>query len=163
MFPRWLITMAAVIAFGAWAGFAYAMSGAVLAATASYLAGRMVHRDTVRRLAGRKLNELSRVLVKRGVIAVTLVRLVPIAPFIVVNIVMGAMRIRPHHFVIGSILGFLPGLLATTVLSDQIAASFGDRGGLNAWTIGGAIVAIAGLAFFGQRWLREASRDARSG
>ena len=163
MFPRWLITMAAVIAFGAWAGFAYAMSGAVLAATASYLAGRMVNRDTVRRLAGRKLNELSRVLVKRGVIAVTLVRLVPIAPFIVVNLVMGAMRIRPHHFIIGSILGFLPGLLATTVLSDQIAASFGDQGGLNAWTIGGAVVAIAGLAFFGQRWLREASRDAQSG
>ncbi|HET9651899.1 MAG TPA: VTT domain-containing protein, partial [Usitatibacter sp.] len=159
MFPRWLITMAAVIAFGAWAGFAYAMSGAVLAATASYLAGRMVHRDTVRRLAGRRLNMLSRVLVKRGVVAVTLVRLVPIAPFVVVNLVMGAMRIRPHHFVIGSILGFLPGLLAATVLSDQIAASFGDRTGLNPWTIGAAIVAIAALAFFGQRWLRQAARQ----
>jgi phospholipase D1/2 len=158
MFPRWLITMAAVIAFGAWAGFAYAMSGAVLAATASYLAGRMIHRDTVRRLAGRKLNQLSRVLVKRGVVAVTLVRLVPIAPFVVVNLVMGAMRIRPHHFVIGSILGFLPGLLAATVLSNQIAASFGDRAGLNPWTIGAALVAIAGLAYFGQRWLRQASR-----
>jgi uncharacterized membrane protein YdjX (TVP38/TMEM64 family) len=159
MFPRWLITMAAVIAFGAWAGFAYAMSGAVLAATASYLAGRMVHRDTVRRLAGRKLNTHSRVLVKRGIVAVTLVRLVPIAPFIVVNLVMGAMRIRPHHFVIGSILGFLPGMLAATVLSDQIAASFGDRTALNPWTIGAAILAIIALAFYGQRWLREASRD----
>ncbi|MGE5094784.1 MAG: VTT domain-containing protein [Betaproteobacteria bacterium] len=158
MFPRWLITMAAVIAFGAWAGFAYAMSGAVLAATVTYLAGRRVHRDTVRRLAGRRLNMLSRVLVKRGVIAVTLVRLVPIAPFVVVNLVMGAMRIRPHHFVIGSILGFLPGMLAATVLSDQIAASFGDRTGLNAWTIGAAVVAIAALAYFGQRWLREAAR-----
>ncbi|HET9580580.1 MAG TPA: VTT domain-containing protein [Usitatibacter sp.] len=158
MFPRWLITMAAVIAFGAWAGFAYAMSGAVLAATASYLAGRRVHRDTVRRLAGRRLNMLSRALVKRGVIAVTLVRLVPIAPFVVVNLVMGAMRIRPHHFVIGSILGFLPGMLAATVLSDQIAASFGDRTGLNPWTIGAAVFAIAALAYFGQRWLREAAR-----
>jgi phospholipase D1/2 len=161
MFPRWLITMAAVIAFGAWAGFAYAMSGAVLAATASYLAGRMVHRDTVRRLAGRRLNTLSRVLVKRGVIAVTLVRLVPIAPFVVVNLVMGAMRIRPHHFVIGSILGFLPGLLAATVLSDQIAASFGDRTGLNPWTIGAAAVAIVTLAFYGQRWLRQAAQQDR--
>ena len=159
MFPRWLITMAAVIAFGAWAGFAYAMSGAVLAATASYLVGRRVHRDTVRRLAGRKLNQLSRVLVKRGVIAVTLVRLVPIAPFIVVNLVMGAMRIRPHHFVLGSILGFLPGMLAATVLSDRIAVSFGDRVGLNPWTVGACIFAIVALAFFGQRWLRQASRE----
>jgi Uncharacterized conserved protein len=159
MFPRWLITMAAVIAFGAWAGFAYAMSGAVLAATASYLVGRRVHRDTVRRLAGRKLNQLSRVLLKRGVVAVTLVRLVPIAPFIVVNIVMGAMRIRPHHFVLGSILGFLPGMLAATVLSDRIAVSFGDRVGLNPWTVGACIFAIAALAFFGQRWLRQASQE----
>jgi uncharacterized membrane protein YdjX (TVP38/TMEM64 family) len=159
MFPRWLITMAAVIAFGAWAGFAYAMSGAVLAATASFLVGRMVHRDTVRRLAGRRLNMLSRVLLKRGVVAVTLVRLVPIAPFIVVNLVMGAMRIRPHHFLIGSVLGFLPGLLAATVLSDQIAASFGDRSALNAWTIGAAVVAIVALAVLGQRWLRQAARQ----
>ena len=96
---------------------------------------------------------------KRGVIAVTLVRLVPIAPFAVVNLVMGAMRIRPHHFVIGSILGFLPGMLAATVLSDQIAASFGDRAGLNPWTIGAAIVAIASLAYLGQRWVRHASRQ----
>jgi phospholipase D1/2 len=159
MFPRWIITMAAVIAFGAWAGFAYAMSGAVLAATASYLAGRMVHRDTVRRLAGRRVNAISRVLVKRGILAVTLVRLVPIAPFVVVNLVMGAMRIRPHHFVIGSALGFLPGMLAATVLSNQIAASFGDRAGLNPWTIGAALAALVALVFFGQRWLAQAQRQ----
>jgi len=159
MFPRWLLTMAAVIAFGAWAGFAYAMSGAVLAATASYLVGRRVHRDTVRRLAGPRLNRLSRLLLRRGVIAVTLVRMVPIAPFVVVNLVMGAMRIRPHHFVIGSILGFLPGMLAATVLSDQMAAAAGDRAALNAWTVGAAALAIAGLAWFSKRWLAKAERE----
>jgi len=163
MFPRWLITMAAVIAFGAWAGFAYAMSGAVLAATASYLVGRRVHRDTVRRLAGPRLNRLSRLLLKRGVIAVTLVRMVPIAPFVVVNLVMGAMRIRPHHFVIGSILGFLPGMLAATVLSDQMAAAAGDRAALNGWTVGAAALAIAGLAWFSKRWLAKAEREEPAG
>jgi len=159
MFPRWLITMVAVIAFGPWKGFVYGLAGMLLAGLASFLPGRLVRRDTVRRLAGPRINRLSAALYHRGALAVAIVRMVPIAPFVVVNLVMGAMRIRPHHFVIGSILGFLPGMLAATVLSDQMAAAAGDRAALNAWTVGAAALAIAGLAWFSKRWLAKAERE----
>src|SRR6185503_5801571 len=41
MFPRWLITLAAVAIFGPWAAFAYAELGIVLAALCGYVLGKL--------------------------------------------------------------------------------------------------------------------------
>lgn len=158
MFPRPLLTMAAVVVFGPYEGFIYAMSGVILAGTAGYAIGRLVHRDTVRRVAGPRLNRLTGVLQRRGIIAVTLVRFVPIAPYLVVNIVMGAMRIRLHHFVVGTFLGMLPGALAATVLSDQVATALMNPAGVNVWLIAAAVCVLAGLAFAGHRLLAYLDR-----
>ena len=155
MFPRWVITMTAVIAFGPWEGFVYAMSGVVLAAMASYFPGKLVSRETVKRMAGPKLKRLTTILQQRGFIAVTLVRLVPVAPFPVVNLVMGAVRIKLADFVFGTMLGMLPGMLAATILSDQLAAALEDPAGVNFWAIGAALLTLAAFAYFGQRYLRR--------
>jgi uncharacterized membrane protein YdjX (TVP38/TMEM64 family) len=161
MFPRWLITLMAVAAFGPWAAFAYAQTGVLVAALTGYIAGELVNRETVRHMAGARVNRLSNVLQKRGLIAVTLVRLVPIAPFMVVNAVMGAMRIKLHHFLIGTVLGMMPGMLATTVLGDQVTAALVDPSRLNGWLVALAGLALAGLAAFGHWWLRRASSGTR--
>ena len=157
MFPRWIITMTAVIAFGPGKGFVYAMSGVILAGIATFLPGRLVARDTVRRFAGPRLKPLAKFMERKGLIAVTLVRLVPIAPFPVVNLVMGAMRVKLRHFVVGTFLGMLPGMLAATVLADQLAAALEDSTRVNFWLIAGAIAGLAALAFFGQSYLRRHS------
>ncbi len=157
MFPRWLITMTAVLAFGPWKGFGYAMSGVILAGIATFLPGRLVSRDTLKRVAGPRMKPVARFMERKGLIAVTLVRLVPIAPFPVVNLVMGAMRVKLWHFALGTFLGMLPGTLAATVLSDQLAAALEDSTRVNFWMIAGAVAAIAALAFFGQRYMRRHS------
>jgi uncharacterized membrane protein YdjX (TVP38/TMEM64 family) len=157
MFPRWLITLMAVAAFGPWAALAYAQTGVLVAALTSYVAGERVHRDTVRRIAGARVNRLSAALQKRGLLAVTIVRLVPIAPFMVVNAVMGAMRIKLHHFLIGTVLGMMPGMLATTVLGDQVTAALVDPSRVNGWLVALAGLALAALAAFGHWWLGRAA------
>jgi phospholipase D1/2 len=155
MFPRWIITMTAVIAFGPWEGFVYGMSGLVLAALVSYFPGRLVANDTVSRLAGPRMKRVANIVKRRGLLAVSIVRLVPIAPFPVVNIVLGALRIRVRHFVLGTMLGMLPGMLAATVLSDQLAAALEDPTSVNWWLIAAAVLMLLTLAYFGQRWLRR--------
>jgi phospholipase D1/2 len=52
MFPRPLLTLLTVIAFGPWLGFVYGMTGILVAALATYYAGRLLPRGTVKRLAG---------------------------------------------------------------------------------------------------------------
>ena len=159
MFPRPLITMAAVVTFGPWAGLAYAMAGVLLAGVVGFALGRLVTRNTVRRIAGPRLRRLSEVLKRRGIIAVALVRLVPVAPYQVVNVVMGAMRLRLRDFVAGTFIGMLPGSLAATVLSDQIAVALQDPRHINGWLIGAVVCAVAGLAYFGHRMLGRLGND----
>ena len=159
MFPRWLITMVAVIAFGPWKGFIYGLAGMLLAGLASFLPGRLVRRDTVRRLAGPRINRLSAALYHRGALAVAIVRMVPIAPFVVVNLVMGALRIRLRDFVIGSLVGVMPGMLTATVLSDQVSRVLADPADINGWLIAIAATLLVTLVYFGQRWLRRLDRE----
>lgn len=155
MFPRWIITMTAVIAFGPWKGFTYAMTGAIVAGIVTFIPGRLVSRDSVRRLAGPKMKNVTRFMEQRGLLAVALVRLVPIAPFPVVNVVMGAMRVKLWHFVVGTFIGMLPGMLAATVLSDQLAAALEDPARVNFWLVGTVLLVLATFAYFGQRILRS--------
>ncbi len=157
MFPRWLITMTAVLAFGPWKGFVYGMSGIVVAGIATFLPGRLVSRETVKRFAGQRLKPVTKFMERKGLIAVTLVRLVPIAPFPVVNLVMGAMRVKLWHFVLGTFVGMLPGMLAATVLSDQLAAALEDPTRVNFWMIAAAVGGLVGLGFFGQRYMHRHS------
>ena len=156
MFPRPLITLAAVLVFGPWLGFGYAMAGIMVAALATFVAGRLVRRDTVRRLAGRKLDRLSAAMRERGLLAMTAVRLVPLAPFPVVGLVAGAIRIRLWHYAVGTFLGNLPGVLAATVFADQIAAALEDSGTINWWVVGGVIALFAAGTVAVRRWLRTA-------
>ena len=135
MFPRPLLTLAALLVFGAWLGFVYAMTGIMVAALVTFFAGRLLRRDTVR-LAGRKLDRLSAVLRQRGLLAMTAVRLVPLAPFPVVGLVAGAIRGKLWHYTLGTFLGNLPGVLAATVFADQIAATLDDSARINWWVVG---------------------------
>ena len=157
MFPRWLITLAAVAIFGPWEAFAYAQLGVVLAAFCGYLIGTLVSRETVRQMAGPRIHRLTRLLRRRGLIAVTLVRLVPVAPFIIVNVVMGATRIRLHHYIIGTVLGMLPGILATTVLGDQLTAAISEPTRAHFWIGAVVLLMLATIAFAAKKLASESS------
>ena len=163
MFPRPLITMAAVVTFGPWEGLVYAMSGVLLAAMVGYALGRNVNRNRVRRIAGPRLNKIAQVMHHRGIIAVALVRFVPVAPYLVVNVVMGAMRVKFSHYVIGTFIGMLPGSLAATVLSDQVATALKDPSHINGWLIAAAVCGFAALAWFGNKMLDRLGRDPPDG
>jgi hypothetical protein len=108
MFPRPLITLFAVVAFGTKLGVIYAVSGIMIAAEMTYFAGMLFDRGTVRRVAGAKLNRVTEILRRRGLLAVTALRLVPLAPFAVEGLVAGAIRFKLWHFTLGTALGIIP-------------------------------------------------------
>lgn len=161
MFPRPLITLSAVVAFGAWLGFAYAVSGILLSAAVHYVAGRMLDRDTVRRLAGEKLNRMTHVLRQRGLIAITAIRLVPIAPFAVEGFVAGAVRIKFWHFLVGTFLGLLPGALAATVFADQLGSALRDKSQINWWLVAAVGIVFAVALVLVRRWFNRQQNPKR--
>ena len=158
MFPRPLITLFAVIAFGPVLGFVYSLTGIVGAALVTYFAGVLLPRDTVRRLAGEKLNEMTEVLRRRGLIAIFAVRIVPVAPFAIEGMVAGTVGIKLWHFALGTILGMLPGTLTTTVFGEQIQTALEDPSKINYWLVGGVVVFFVGLILFVRRWFMKEHR-----
>jgi phosphatidylserine/phosphatidylglycerophosphate/cardiolipin synthase-like enzyme/uncharacterized membrane protein YdjX (TVP38/TMEM64 family) len=157
MFPRPLITLASVIAFGPWFGFLYSLIGIVSAAVVTFFVGKRMRRDTVRRLAGPKIGRMVGVLRKHGLLAMSLLRLVPLAPFFVVGLVAGAVRLKLWHLAAGTAVGMLPGTLAATLFGDQLERAL-DGGQINWWIVGGCVALLGGAAYLVKRWFARMAR-----
>ena len=65
-FPLLVLIAATAMLFGPLLGPIYALLGALASATLTFAIGRKLGRETVRRLAGQRVNELSRRLARRG-------------------------------------------------------------------------------------------------
>jgi phospholipase D1/2 len=121
--PVMLLIVVTGVVFGPLLGSVYALGGALASALVTYAIGRVLGRGTVRRIAGSPVHRLSRKLAHRGLLAIAAVRLVPIAPFSIVNMAAGACRIGVRDFVLGTALGMAPGIVATLLLVDGIGAA----------------------------------------
>lgn len=152
MFPLSLLVAATGLLFGPLWGFAYALAGTLTASMLTWWVGRRLGRETLLRHGGPRLHGLSRYLAGRGIRTMTLVNLLPLAPFTLTNMMAGAFRLRFRDYMIGSTLGIAPGLAAVTLLGSQLGelATADSREEL-LWSLGG--LAMAGLLLYGlKRW-----------
>jgi len=152
MFPREIITLFAVIAFGRWLGFGLAMGSLVIAALVTYGIGCLLDPQRVIRLMGPRLRGVVDVIRSRGLVAMTAIRLVPLAPFAVEGLAAGALRLRLWDFTLGTALGLLPGTLAATVLSNEVQALISPHEHVN-WPLVGVVVVLLGIGLWVvRRW-----------
>jgi uncharacterized membrane protein YdjX (TVP38/TMEM64 family) len=127
-FPITLLIIATCLVFGSLAGGLYALGGVLLSAAVTYVAGRLLGRDTVRRLAGSRLNAVTHRLASKGMWAIARLRLLPIASFSVLNLVAGASRIRLRNFMLGTALGMTPWILLMMTFVDRVRAVLTEPG-----------------------------------
>lgn len=147
MFPLSLLVALTGLLFGPWWGFAYALAGTLAASMLTWWVGRRLGREALMRHGGRRLRGVSRYLSGRGIRTMTLVNLLPLAPFTLTNMMAGAFRLRFRDYMIGSLLGIAPGLAGVTLLGSQLGqlATAESRGEL-LWAAGGVLAGIALLA-----------------
>ena len=126
MFPINLLILATALSFGSVSGFFLALGGSLLGGLASYLLGRLLGRDAVQKLSGKKINRLSRKLARRGWLTVALIRVVPIAPFTIVNMFAGASHISMRSFLVGTAIGMCPGILAILIFGEGLERALMD-------------------------------------
>src|SRR3546814_321468 len=110
-------------------------------------------RDALRRLGGATLNRLSERLGERGIVSMAIIRIVPFAPFSVVNLLAGATHIRFSDFMLGTALGMAPGALALILLGDRLAEVMRNPTPASLATLAGAILLLVALAFGADRWV----------
>jgi phospholipase D1/2 len=120
MFPVMVLIAATAIAFGPLLGFPTALAGCLASAAALFWVGRLGGQRWVRRFGGRFVNKVSRKLSDQGILAVAVIRVIPAAPFSVVNVVAGTSHLRFTDYMIGTALGMAPGTLAFSLLGSQL-------------------------------------------
>jgi uncharacterized membrane protein YdjX (TVP38/TMEM64 family) len=128
-----------------------ALGSGVLGAQLGFALARWLGRETVTRLAGRRLAHADALLTRRGTVAVMTGRLIPITPFTVISYAAGLSGIRPRDYVLGSTIGLVPGTVLHVAVGASVGAA-GDGPGLLLSLVPLAAAALAALAV--HRWRR---------
>jgi uncharacterized membrane protein YdjX (TVP38/TMEM64 family) len=146
--PTTWLTVLAVLAFDLLPGAGLAMLGLAINALTGYAIGQRLKRDTVRRLAGRRLNRISRRLARKGLLALVALRVLPVTPFAVVGLVAGASRVRWSDYALGTLLGILPVTAVVALLVDRLEAAVRQPDGVTVSVAAGpfAVTGMGALA-----------------
>lgn len=152
--PRTPISLVAGALFGAYAGAAWAFSAAVIAAALTFAGGRWAGRELVAQRAGERLRRVDSWMARRGLIAVVVVRLLPIAPFGLVGYAYGASSVRFRHYLLGTAIGSFPSALSYAV----IGAAAADPDSLSWLTFLPAAAGVLVSSAAALHWRRTARR-----
>ena len=119
-FPVTVLILAIAYAFDPWLAIVCSLLGCLASAIFLYAIGYQLGRKNVVRFAGRRLNRINRLISRHGVLAVAAVRMLPVAPYSMVNLAAGAVHVPFRDFVLGTFLGMSPGVLGITLLESQL-------------------------------------------
>jgi uncharacterized membrane protein YdjX (TVP38/TMEM64 family) len=157
--PVMILITVTILAFGPWWGLLYALIGMTSSALLTFGVGRLLGRKLIDHLSGSRLYRVSRGLAAKGILAVITLRLLPVAPFSIINAVAGASHIRLRDFLVGTVLGELPGLLSLALFVDQVTETIRHPGpgsiGLLAAIAGAILLSAVGIT----RWLSKKTHE----
>lgn len=154
-FPVNVLILGTAAAFGTWPGLAYAAVGAMVSAGATYGLGRKLGPGMLRRVLGPRINRVSQSVNRNGILAVTTIRLLPVAPFTLVNLVAGAMRIRFLDYMIGTALGLLPGIALLSLVGEGLSRILEHPTPRNIGMLLVVLIAWAGITWGLQKLFRR--------
>jgi uncharacterized membrane protein YdjX (TVP38/TMEM64 family) len=158
VFPVTVLIAATAVALGPWMGGLSATVGVVASASLLFFAGRLLGQQRVQSLLGKRALRIQDRIVGNAVISVATIRMLPIAPFTLINLFAGASKLRYLDFILGTLLGIGPGIVAMAALGSQIADLLEQASWTSVLYLGGTVVAWIGVGFLLQRWLRRSGQ-----
>ena len=123
--PATLLTVTGALLFGPYYGSLYTLVGASLGASLAFWLARLLGRGLVETICGcrEKLLKLDKSTGQNGFKAVLVARLIPFVPWDVVNFGSGLAGVRFRDYLLATILGMAPMVIAVNFLSDSIAST----------------------------------------
>lgn len=157
--PQIVLIGACVVAFGPEQGFWNAWAATIVSGAATYFTGRLTSAQTQKRFGGATGGRFTRFMGKNGFLASLIVRFVPTAPFVVVNMAFGAARVNFWTFIAGLAIGSLPKTILVAFAGDSILDAL-EGEFLAALVM--AVLAVAvwlAIVVIVRRWLRPNRSD----
>jgi uncharacterized membrane protein YdjX (TVP38/TMEM64 family) len=122
-----MLTIFGGFLFGVTAGTIYVVIGATLGAMIVYLATRYAFYDYMHAKAGNALRKMQEGFAEDALCYLMVLRLVPLFPFWLVNLVPALLGVKLRAFLIGTIIGIIPGTFVYVSIGDGLGALF-DQG-----------------------------------
>jgi len=122
--PGTPLTISGGLIFGKWLGTLYTVIGATIGATIAFLVARYLGESFVEDILKgkhKKIYEYDKKLEKNGFLIVLFLRLVPIFPFNGLNFALGLTKVRTRDYILGTLIGIIPGSFALAFFGDSIA------------------------------------------
>lgn len=153
LFPVLALNLALILVLGPLWGVAGALYGTLLAGLAAFAIGRRFGRAPLRGLDSAALDKALRVIRNSGLPGMILFRLVPVAPYPVVNLALGAGGIGIGTFTLGTAIGVLPSLIAMGVVGAQFQSVLDDPNARNIGMLLALVLACLALGWWVKRRL----------
>lgn len=153
--PVNLILVGTTFVLGPWSGFTFGLAGALLASALSFGIGSFFRKDFILRIAGERMESLSASFADCGILSMATVRLLPIAPFGIINLACGLSGMSFRAFMLGSLAGLIPGVAAITLTAHQLVLAL-QTGRWGHWLLFLALTSLLGGVFV---WVRRKLAD----
>jgi uncharacterized membrane protein YdjX (TVP38/TMEM64 family) len=154
--PQFMLIAAAVVAFGPGAGFAYSWIGTMVSSLVGFYLGRVAGTRTLASFSGEGVTRFMALIGRNGFLASLIVRLVPSAPFIVVNMAAGVTPMRLRDFAFGTGVGIVPKIALTCFAGNSLAQVMRGEGKAGHIVLLVAVVVIwLAIGWFARRWLKR--------
>ena len=155
MFSNAVLNAAVILGFGGALGWSYAVACSLCSASVFFALGYHLGPKRLHEIENGRFQKVKKFINKGGIGAVAAVRMVPIAPYSVVNTAAGAIRIRYRNFIVGTFLAHLPGTLTVAIVGEQLHKSLLDPSPLNIALLVAIILIGGGVIWFIQRRVRQ--------
>jgi pyruvate/2-oxoglutarate dehydrogenase complex dihydrolipoamide dehydrogenase (E3) component/uncharacterized membrane protein YdjX (TVP38/TMEM64 family) len=154
-----ILTLAAGAVFGLLIGTVIVSFASSIGATLAFLAARFLLRDSVQARFGARLAEIDKGVQKEGAFYLFTLRLVPLVPFFVINLLMGLTRMKVATFYWVSQLGMLAGTVVYVNAGTQLAKIDSLKGILSPALIGSFV--LLGVFPLVAKWVLDAVKSRR--
>ena len=135
-----IITLAGGAIFGFGWGLLIVSFASSLGATLAFLTARFVLRDSIEARFAKRLADINKGIEKDGAFYLFTLRLVPLVPFFVINLVMGLTKMRTWVFYVVSQVGMLAGTAVFVNAGTQLANITSLKGILSPALIGSFVL-----------------------
>lgn len=126
-----VLTILGGFLFGPWIGVPLALIGATAGATGLFLAARYVFRDALRARVGPAMRRMEDGFNENALSYLLFLRLVPVFPFWLVNLVPAFLGVRLGTYVLATFAGIVPGTLVYVLVGDGLGAVLEAGGALD--------------------------------
>jgi phospholipase D1/2 len=162
MFPVTVLSAVTAIIFPPYKAVLVSFTGIMLSAALLYWVGERFIKGRLRELLDGTIDRVDKAMSDRGIVTIATIRMIPLAPFTLVNIAAGAVGVPFKDYMLGTALGLAPGVTMICLFGRQVRLFWHDPNLKAVLVVVGVAIVWIAMSIVLQRWISHRRHAAAS-